>query len=136
MSILRWWNTKTITNYMATNNTTTGDNSQQQDQWAQRELGVFWKRSKQNSKENYLVGTINLKNLGFDKDVAVVVFTNKRKQNNNHPDLRMYVSEKREDSKPATAGATNPVRQPANNTQRTTAPAATQTEQDASNELI
>lgn len=75
-------------------NTTTNTENPQQDAWTKREAGVLWKRQKQGTNESYLVGTINLKNAGFDKDVPVVVFTNKRKQNNTHPDLRIYISEK------------------------------------------
>lgn len=66
-----------------------------QDSWQQKELGVLWKRKKKGTNESFLTGRINLKNLGFDKDVEVIIFTNKKKTEEKHPDLRIYVSEPR-----------------------------------------
>lgn len=57
-----------------------------------KELGVLWKRTKKGTNEAFLTGTINLKEVGFDKDVQVVVFTNKSKKQEKHPDLRVYLS--------------------------------------------
>lgn len=71
---------------MTTTNTTNWDN---------KELGVLWKRESQTKKEKYLTGVINLKSLGFDKDVSIIIFSNKTKKKDTHPDLRIYVSEKR-----------------------------------------
>lgn len=108
---------------MATNTATNGENP-----WDKKELGALWKREKQTSKEKYLTGVLNLKNLGDefpDKDVPVVIFSNKRKQKDTHPDLRVYLSEK--NSKPATTTAKPTVN-------RVAAPAP-ETTQDA-NELI
>jgi hypothetical protein len=86
---------------MSTNTTTQNGTP---DPWQEKELGVFWRRKKQGTNESYLTGNINLKALGFDKDVQVIVFTNKRKQKETHPDLRMYVSEKRQASAAPAAG--------------------------------
>lgn len=62
--------------------------------WKKREIGALWRRVKNNdSKEKYLVGTLNLKNIGFDKDVPVIIYTNKQKNKDAHPDLRVYLSE-------------------------------------------
>lgn len=113
---------------MSTNTTT----NNQQDLWKQKELGVFWKRTKQNSKETYLTGTINLKALGFDKDVAVVVFSNKSKQKDTHPDLRMYISEKKGESGTVVKAAVTPA--PA--AKSTTKPAQKQPVQQVDPELI
>ena len=79
---------------MANTTTKNGD-------WDKKELGVLWKKESQTSKEKYLTGVINLKNLGFDKDVSVIIFSNKHKNKDTHPDLRIYLSEKR--TKTATA---------------------------------
>ena len=58
------------------------------------ELGVLWSRvSKGADKQKFLTGTLNLKELGFDRDVPVVVFKNKQKVKDTHPDLRIYLSE-------------------------------------------
>lgn len=83
----------TTKKHMATNNTT-GKND-----WDKKELGAFWKKKSQTTGESYLTGTLNLKNLGDefpDKDVPVIVFSNKSKKKDTHPDLRVYLSEKRD----------------------------------------
>lgn len=54
------------------------------------EIGALWK--KQGKSQKFLSGTINLKSIGYDKDVPVIVFTNKFKQKDSHPDLRIYLS--------------------------------------------
>jgi len=120
---------------MSTNTTTNGT----PDPWQAKELGVLWKRIKQGTKEAYLTGTINLKALGFDQDVPVIIFTNKRKQKETHPDLRIYISEKRvaatttTPAAPATA-TTAPRKAPAAKTAPAPAPAATAQAPD--NDLI
>jgi hypothetical protein len=76
--------------------------------WDQKELGCMWKKEKKGTSEKYLTGVLNLKNIpGFpDQDVAFVVFSNKRKLKETHPDLRIYVSEKRTGgTAPATTSA-------------------------------
>jgi hypothetical protein len=100
---------------MSTTSATTG-NGGNKTNWDERELGCLWRREKPSTKEKYLTGVINLKPLGFDKDVQVIVFTNKNKQKDTHPDLRVYISEKRPAAKGTTAA---PAKAPA-----ATAPAA------------
>jgi uncharacterized protein (DUF736 family) len=54
------------------------------------ELGVLWKR-KSKSGEVYLTGKINLKSIGGeDKDTNLLIFSNKNKTGDKHPDLRVY----------------------------------------------
>ena len=65
-----------------------------QGNWNRKELGVLWSRKKQSSGEKYLTGTLNLKAVGFDRDVPIVIFSNKNKTQERHPDLRIYLSEK------------------------------------------
>jgi uncharacterized protein (DUF736 family) len=66
--------------------------------WDQKELGCLWKKAKKADGEKFLSGILNLKNVpGFpDKDVEIVVFSNKKKTKDTQPDLRIYISEKRE----------------------------------------
>lgn len=54
------------------------------------EIGALWK--KQGKSQKFLSGTINLKAIGYDKDVPVIIFSNKFKQKDSHPDLRIYLS--------------------------------------------
>lgn len=89
---------------MANQAASTGENP-----WDKKELGALWKRVSQGSQEKYLSGVLNLKNLGDgfpDKDVPVIVFSNKRKNKDTHPDLRIYLSEKT--GKPASKTAPAP----------------------------
>lgn len=56
------------------------------------ELGALWSR-KSAKGEKFLSGKLNLKSLGFDKDVEVIIFTNKNKGTNlKAPDLQVYQS--------------------------------------------
>lgn len=88
--------------------------------WGAKELGVLWSRVKNGTSESYLVGSINLKSLGFDKDVPLVIFSNKSKEKEQHPDLRIYLSEK----KPATPAAPAAPTAPATPAKKRPAPAA------------
>jgi uncharacterized protein (DUF736 family) len=84
---------QTTTKIMATNTPANGANK-----WDKKELGALWKKEKQGTGEKYLTGTLNLKNLGAgfpDKDVPVIIFSNKNKKKDTHPDLRVYLSEKK-----------------------------------------
>ena len=75
--------------------------------WDEKELGCLWRRETQSTKEKYLTGVINLKSLGFDQDVQLICFTNKHKTKDTHPDIRIYISDK----KPAAKGSA-PVAKP------------------------
>jgi len=64
-----------------------------QNEWAAREIGALWKKEGQNQK--YLSGKLKLPdNLGDKKDLGVVVFTNRHKNQDNHPDFRVYLDSK------------------------------------------
>lgn len=80
---------------MSNTTTNAGAAGQQKNAWEQKELGVLWKRTKNGTTESYLTGTLNLKALGFDKDIPLVVFSNKRKEKDTHPDLKIYLSERK-----------------------------------------
>jgi uncharacterized protein (DUF736 family) len=99
-------------------------------EWKKKELGCAWKRES-NKGESYISGTLNLKNIpGFpDQDVAFIGFKNKDKQKDTHPDIRIYISEKRDAPAPTAKASTAPSR-PA-----PSVPVPTATDESA-NELI
>lgn len=75
------------TKNMNTNNT----NNNNQNDWAKRDIGALWKREGQSQK--YLSGYVKIDDMGVEKEVKVVVFANKNKNNNEKaPDYRIYVS--------------------------------------------
>ena len=78
--------------------TTTARNQTGENPWDKKELGVLWKKESKTKGEKYLTGTVNLKSLGFDQDVPVIIFSNKNKKKDTHPDLRIYLSERRDAS--------------------------------------
>ena len=98
--------TNTTNNMSNTTNRPASAGSETKDAWQKRSLGCMWKREAQGSGDKYLSGTLNLKNLpGFpDQDVQIIVFSNKNKTKDTHPDLNVYISEK----KPAPADKTAP----------------------------
>ena len=80
------------------------------------ELGILWKRESKPKTEgakgmSYLVGSINLKNIGGEnKDIPIVIFKNTSKKEDKHPDLRILLSRPKGDSpqKPSPAPAEKP----------------------------
>jgi len=64
----------------------------QKSEWEEKELGALWQKQKQGTTDTYYSGKINLKSVGFDKDINVVVFPNRNKTSDNQPDLKIYVS--------------------------------------------
>jgi uncharacterized protein (DUF736 family) len=69
------------------NNNTNNKNNE----WSKRDIGALWKREGQNQK--YLSGYVKVDELGIEKEVKIVVFSNKNKSNNEKaPDYRIYVS--------------------------------------------
>lgn len=75
------------------------NNNAKQNDWAKRDIGALWKREGQNQK--YLSGYVKVDEMGIEKELKVVIFANKNKNNNEKaPDYRIYVS------KPLDNGAT------------------------------
>lgn len=60
----------------------------------QCEIGALWKKT--SSTQKYLTGVLNLVPLGINKQINVVIFSNKFKKAENHPDLRVYLSKPKE----------------------------------------
>jgi uncharacterized protein (DUF736 family) len=60
--------------------------------WSKLELGALWKRK--SPTQTYLSGYIKVDEFGTQKEVKVVVFSNKSKKDNEKaPDFRVYLSE-------------------------------------------
>ena len=77
------------------------------------ELGVLWR--KQGQKGDFYSGILNLKEVGFEKDVPCVVFVNNNKrEGKKDPDLRIYLSQPRDGaSAPAAKSTPAPATKPA-----------------------
>jgi uncharacterized protein (DUF736 family) len=70
----------------------------------QIELGALWK--KEGKGQKFLSGTIKRSALPEgNEDIQVVIFSNKFKKADNHPDLRMYLSKPRASAAPVAAQA-------------------------------
>lgn len=76
---------------MSDTSTQTNDNKPQSD-WQKRECGALWLR--QSPSQKYFSGHIVVADeFGVEKKVKVVIFSNKHKKKDNHPDFRVYRSE-------------------------------------------
>lgn len=72
------------------NNTNNTNNNEKTD-WAKRDVGALWKREGQNQR--YLSGYVKVDELGIERELKIVVFSNKNKNDNEKaPDYRIYVS--------------------------------------------
>jgi uncharacterized protein (DUF736 family) len=70
--------------------------------WKKNELGALWKRESKGSGEKYLKGVLKFQEaVVAGQEVEVIIFANKTKKAENHPDLRVYITE-------ATNGASAP----------------------------
>lgn len=97
---------------MTTTNTSTNKNT---NDWQKREIGALWKRVSSPSSSHpkgrtYLTGKLKIDELGEEKIVSVVVFSNIDKKNDKAPDFRIYISRDKEDTqaKPTVAAAKKP----------------------------
>ena len=72
----------------------------------QIEIGALWKKAGKSQK--FLAGNIDLKPLGIDKQVPIVIFTNKFKQKDTHPDYRVYLSKPKPQAEAPAATAETP----------------------------
>lgn len=105
---------------------TTDKNNGEKNVWDEKELGCLWRRET-SSQEKYLTGVLKADKLRAlleksGEDIQLVCFSNKNKSKDTHPDLRIYLSEKKKtttSSAPAPArtapapARTAPVSQPA-----------------------
>lgn len=85
----------------------------------QTEIGALWK--KEGKSQKFLAGSLTLKNLTDEqiqnfvktKELPVVIFTNKFKQKDTHPDLRVYLSKPKDGPAPARQSAPRQAAAPA-----------------------
>ena len=78
---------------MPTTNTNNGNNTTKTD-WKKNELGALWKRESKGG-EKYLTGTLKFTEaIKAGDEVQVIIFSNKGKKADTHPDLNVYKSEK------------------------------------------
>jgi uncharacterized protein (DUF736 family) len=67
------------------------NNNNTNNDWSKRDVGALWKREGSNQK--YLSGYVKVDELGIEREMKVVVFSNKSKKNNEKaPDYRIYLS--------------------------------------------
>ena len=72
--------------------------------WEDREIGAMWKRDGVNQK--YLVGRLKLEKIPpGSEELNVVVFSNKNKAKDTHPDFRVYISKSKEEREQEAAAA-------------------------------
>ena len=72
--------------------TETDKTSESTNEWRQREMGALWRR--EGKSQNYLSGYVKIGEFGTEKEVRVVVFTNKGKAKNpKAPDFVVYESQ-------------------------------------------
>jgi len=75
------------------------ENNKSKTDWSKRDIGALWKREGKSQK--YLSGYIKVDELGLEREVKVVIFSNKNKKDNQKaPDYRVYLSESLESKTP------------------------------------
>jgi hypothetical protein len=73
---------------------------EKQNDWSKRELGALWKRA--GKSQNYLSGFVKVGEFGVEKEVRLVIFTNKNKSKNERaPDFVIYESQDRNENQEA-----------------------------------
>ena len=72
------------------------NNNQSTSDWAKRDIGALWKREGQSQK--YLSGYVKVDELGIEKELKIVVFSNKN-NSEKAPDYRIYISKPADSSK-------------------------------------
>jgi len=71
---------------MENTNTNTNKND-----WSKRDVGALWKR--ESATQKYLSGYVKVDELGIERELKVIVFSNKNKKDNaKAPDYRIYLS--------------------------------------------
>jgi len=86
------------------------ENQTNANEWSKRDIGALWKKEGKNQK--YLSGYVKFDELGSEKEVKVVVFANKNKNNNQKaPDYRIYISKPSENANKSNASSNQSSRQ-------------------------
>tara|TARA_X000001036_G_scaffold437672_1_gene483560 strand:- start:5297 stop:5611 length:315 start_codon:yes stop_codon:yes gene_type:complete len=63
-------------------------NNTSQSDWKKREIGALWRRDGKNQK--FLSGKIKIGEFEDEKTISIVVFSNRFKEKDIHPDFRIY----------------------------------------------
>jgi uncharacterized protein (DUF736 family) len=71
------------------------DNNDNKTDWQKREVGALWK--KESPTQKFFSGHVKVDDYGEEKLLKVVVFSNRHKNKDSHPDFRIYTVE---DQKP------------------------------------
>jgi uncharacterized protein (DUF736 family) len=67
------------------------NNNNSKSDWSKRDVGALWKR--ESATQKYLSGYVKVDELGIERELKVVVFSNKNKKDNpKAPDYRVYLS--------------------------------------------
>lgn len=75
------------------------ENTGNKNDWSKRDIGALWKR--ESATQKYLSGYVKVDELGIERELKVIVFSNKNKKDNaKAPDYRVYLSVPKEE-KPA-----------------------------------
>jgi uncharacterized protein (DUF736 family) len=75
--------------------------------WAKRDVGALWKREGKSQK--YLSGYVKVDELGIERELKIVVFSNKNKKDNEKaPDYRIYISKPAENVTPTQTEVAQP----------------------------
>jgi uncharacterized protein (DUF736 family) len=104
-----------------TNTNTNGDSNMNANQnktdWTKRDIGALWKREGKSQK--YLSGYVKVDELGIERELKIVIFSNKNKKDNQKaPDYRIYISTPAEGSDSVAKTASVPkTSQPVKNVQ-------------------
>jgi uncharacterized protein (DUF736 family) len=67
--------------------------TQAQNDWDKREIGALWKR--EGKSQNYLSGHVKFSDeFGAERKLDVMIFANKSKKKDTHPDFRIYFNDR------------------------------------------
>lgn len=67
------------------------ENTNNKTDWSKRDVGALWKR--ESATQKYLSGYVKVDELGIERELKVIVFSNKNKKDNaKAPDYRIYLS--------------------------------------------
>ena len=93
--------------------------SDKQNEWKEREIGALWKRVSKSGKSTFCTGYITSDELGREVKQRVVMFANKGKQTDRHPDYIIYISNEEEAAPAASAAQAAPAPTPRRTKTRT-----------------
>jgi uncharacterized protein (DUF736 family) len=104
------------------------NNQNENNEWAKRDIGALWRREGKNQK--YLSGYVKFDEFGVEREVKIVVFSNKSKKDNvKAPDYRIYISKPVENKNQKTETSAQIVKQKSVSTPKRT-PLPQQEEED------